>query len=455
MWLKLRWLMLAGAIVAALAPCAPADVFRLLAADHEAAQARVDLIDQAVATIDASYYWIGNDRIGALFLSRFEAAARRGVHVRLVVDAEHNDIPVEVQDLIMRSGVEIHEFHPVSWRHPRWVDDRMHDKTLIVDGEQLIVGSRNIRESHFGLAETNFVDRDAYLRGETARQAQQYFDCLWTSPEVAPRGRVGPLHRRRKESALDLAKVGVCVESDSLSECEMARLWLDSASEISICCQPIACESGTDWSAACACQTDCLRFVYDPCGLKGHPRGISQQLTDLVNRTRSTIVLETPYFLMSIRLKQALADAIARGVRVELLTNSVETADHSSVVAGFTNQKQRFLLPRGVEVWELAGPRRHLHAKSAVIDGSIAFVGSYNFDPRSEYLNTETGVIVCDAAIAACVDASIRDHMRSSYRIGSDGRDVVGGQRYPGASARQILKMAPLRPVAPFIRRFL
>ena len=35
-----------------------------------------------------------------------------------------------------------------------------------------------------------------------------------------------------------------------------------------------------------------------------------------------------------------------------------------------------------------------LHAKSMVVDGKIAYIGTYNFDPRSENLNTEVGVIV-------------------------------------------------------------
>ncbi|HUY93240.1 MAG TPA: phospholipase D family protein [Pirellulales bacterium] len=454
-WSLGAWSFGALAIVVSLARSAPADAFRLLASDHEAAQARVDLIDQATVSIETSYYWIGNDRIGAMFLSRLEAAARRGVRVRLVVDAEHNDVPLEVEALLIRSGVEIREYHPVGLRHPLWINYRMHDKTLVVDGKHLIVGSRNIREPHFGLAEINFVDRDAYLRGPTARQVQRYFECLWTCAEVAPPDLGRQPHRRRERSSLDLTKVGVRQVTGPLSPQEAARLWLEAASDVAVGCQPILGETETDWSAAGTRQTECLRFVFDPCGRKGHPRGISRQLIDLIDGARSSILFETPYFLMSSRLKRALAGAIARGVQVRVLTNSLETTDHRTLTAGFTNQKQCFLLPRGVDVWELAGDDRHLHAKSAVFDGSIAFVGSYNFDPRAEYLNTETGVIINAPEIAAWVESSIRDHMRGSYHIGSDGRDRAEGRRFPGASAGQILNMEPLRFVAPLVRRCL
>jgi cardiolipin synthase C len=452
---KLRVLILALVGASAEIQAASADVFRLLASDYEAAQARVDVIDQASSSIDTSYYWIGNDRIGAMFLGRLQAAAQRGVRVRLIVDAEHNDIPLEVQGLLIRSGVAIKEFHPVSIRHLRWLSLRMHDKTLIVDGEQLIVGSRNIRNSHFGLDELNFVDRDSYLRGDAALQAVKYFNCLWNSAEVAlvDLSDHGGCSRQKKQR-LDLTKVGLCEPTEPVSPCVLAQMWLDAGIQTAVCCQPILSDTGTDWSQSCACAADCVCFVYDPCGKKGHPRGITRQLIGLIRSARSSIVIETPYFLMSTELKHVLVDAINRGVRVRILTNSLASTDHKLVTATFTNQKHRVLLPHGVDVWELPGPD-HLHAKSAVIDGTIAFVGSYNFDPRSEFLNTETGVIVTDAAIAQCVDASIRDHMRNSYHIGSDGRDLATGAYFPNATAKDILHLESLRLIAPLIRRSL
>jgi len=54
-----------------------------------------------------------------------------------------------------------------------------------------------------------------------------------------------------------------------------------------------------------------------------------------------------------------------------------------------------------------AGRRFGLHAKSIVIDGSIAMVGSHNFDPRSDHYNTEAGVIVYDQRFAEQLQQSI------------------------------------------------
>ena len=53
-----------------------------------------------------------------------------------------------------------------------------------------------------------------------------------------------------------------------------------------------------------------------------------------------------------------------------------------------------------------------MHAKSLVIDGRVAFVGSYNLDPRSERLNTEAGLLVEDEEFAGELQAEIERDVR-------------------------------------------
>lgn len=424
--------------------------FRLLHADFEAAQARADLIRSATNSIETSYYWIGDDRVGAWFMGLLKDAALRGVRVRLVVDAAHFDVPPDVQRHLMACGVMIKEFHPHCTGHPTWYNRRMHDKTLIVDNKYLLVGSRNIRNSHFGLARLNYVDRDALLCGDAARQARRYFDCLWMCEEVrwtdyrdthAQQSRQRQAERSGEAPALS-------GNGKTVNPCA----WLAGGCGLTICGQTIDCEGGHDWCAE-ACPVCCACFVYDPCGIKGEPAGISEQLLNLLDSAQASIVLETPYFVMSHDLKRVLARATARGVRVTILTNSLASTDHNLVAAEFHNQKP-WLLSRGVEIWELAGPN-HLHAKSAVVDGYTAFVGSYNFDPRSELLNTETGIIVPDAGVAEWVLSSIGEHMGRSYQFGPDGLTLAEGSRHPGAPISRILGMQPLLLIAPLIRKSL
>jgi putative cardiolipin synthase len=430
------------------------DLFRLLPGDYEAAQARVDLIQQATWEIEASYYEIGNDRLAAMFLSLLRDAALRHVTVRLIVDAENNDIPPEVQALLLGAGVRIKEFHPNSVAHPRWIDLRMHDKVLIVDREQMIVGSRNMKNAHFGLDKVNFIDRDAYLCGDVVEQAHRYYTCLWNSDEARDTNlRDNIWQELKQKDKLSLDRVGLCEAcAQGLSPATKACLWLNAGRSVSICCRPIEFCTCNDWSA-CAVEVCCAWFVYDPCGRKRRQGCINDQLMALIRQARASIVLETPYFLLSCELRRALFDARARGVQVMVFTNSLASTDKIEVTAVLTNQRRR-LLRHGVELWEYAGPN-HLHAKSMVVDGSTAFVGSFNFDPRSEFLNTETGVVVRDPHVAEWVLESIDDHLQNAFPIGSDGRSVIHGVRNPGASRAKILLMQPIRIFAPVIRRLL
>ena len=84
----MRLLRLGLVLLLAVATTARADVYRLLDDDQQAAQARVDLFQQAKNEIDALYFLARNDRVTLAALALLRDAHRRGVNnVRLIVDA--------------------------------------------------------------------------------------------------------------------------------------------------------------------------------------------------------------------------------------------------------------------------------------------------------------------------------------------------------------------------------
>ena len=80
-----------------------------------------------------------------------------------------------------------------------------------------------------------------------------------------------------------------------------------------------------------------------------------------------------------------------------------------------------------VPTHEVDGPRLCIHAKSFVVDSHVSFVGSHNFDPRSNRLNTECGIIVHDEWFAMELEQSIaRDRAAgNSYLVGRKHRVPV------------------------------
>jgi phosphatidylserine/phosphatidylglycerophosphate/cardiolipin synthase-like enzyme len=446
--LRLR---LAGAIFlfgAVSAPAARADVVRLLRDDYEAAQARVDIIQQAQIEVSVVYYIVDFDNVSAMLLA--------ALRVRMVIDASKNTIPDAMQAHLIERGVEIREYHQGNLLHPCWINRRLHDKVVLSDRCQLITGSRNMEDRHFGLACRNFCDRDVYLCGQVACEATKYFECLWASNQIRPTKlknfsadcpNVEGGHYWLAQS--NVPQVG---KHDVARGKRWASAYLDQAWAILAEGEMITLNSGNDWSAGRP-QLPPIPFLYDPGGRKRTTVGTDEVMLDLVNSAQRSIVIETPYFVASRKLRQALLRAAARGVEIQILTNSLTSTNSKLSYGAYSNQK-RMLMRHGIKLWEFRGPCV-LHAKSMVVDCCISVVGSYNFDPRSENLNTEVAVLVKDCCFAQEVRASIAAHQRRAYPIASDGTALPTDVRHPGADAKDLRELHSKKFLALFLKGFI
>jgi cardiolipin synthase C len=126
------------------------------------------------------------------------------------------------------------------------------------------------------------------------------------------------------------------------------------------------------------------------------------------------------YFVPGVEGTEWLRSMSRSGVRIQVLTNSLEATDVAAVHAGYAKRRER-LLEAGITLYELRRlsdsaevPRSDggfgssgssLHAKTFAVDGSRVFIGSFNFDPRSAELNTEMGFVIESPPLAKRVDA--------------------------------------------------
>jgi cardiolipin synthase len=132
-----------------------------------------------------------------------------------------------------------------------------------------------------------------------------------------------------------------------------------------------------------------------------------------VSAARRSIYVTNPYFVPDRRLTQAFIDAVRRGVRVVVLVPGV--IDHNLVRQASRGNFGR-LLRAGVEIYEYRAAL--LHAKTMVIDGVWATVGSTNLDSRSFTLNDELNLVVYDAEVARRLEQVFRDDLLHSERVG-------------------------------------
>jgi len=171
--------------------------------------------------------------------------------------------------------------------------------------------------------------------------------------------------------------------------------------------------------------SDSVTFVTDVPGKNAGTRGIggggasTEELIRLVKGAQKSVTIESPYLVTTPLSQDLFRDAIARGVRVRILTNSLASTDNLEAFSGYQRERDA-LLAIGVEIYEFKpdaqvrrqvmtgalqatlgyAPTFGLHAKSMVVDDHIAVIGTFNLDPRSANLNTECFAVIRNARIA-------------------------------------------------------
>jgi putative cardiolipin synthase len=294
----------------------------------------------------------------------------------------------------------------------------MHNKLFIADAAFAIAGGRNIADEYFfHSAQGNFLDFDVLLDGPAVAKLENIFDQYWNSRWVYPLDAVesteGNKQQRQAEFDARLAQdpplpiiaddavdfysdfkaVGTDLASPPLNMIEgKIRVIADSPEKVSG-----QSESGKD------------------------PSTVTAQVIDAFASAHTSLLLVSPYFVPNEAALQGLKQGREAGVQVDIVTNSLAANDEPLAGAAYADYRKE-MLKAGIGLYEISSKelkfisrfRKALgsttgrsHAKLAVIDRHIVFVGSMNLDLRSSRLNTEMGVLVDSKEFATGVDDAI------------------------------------------------
>jgi cardiolipin synthase len=141
---------------------------------------------------------------------------------------------------------------------------------------------------------------------------------------------------------------------------------------------------------------------------------ILASLLKAIDGARRSVELENAYVIRPPGLVKACADAVARGVRVRLLTNSLESLDEAILGYAVLRTAHEFAAS-GVEVYVKQGDT--LHSKFALVDGEFAQLGSYNLHPRSRHLEGEVVVNLLDPSAVAALRAAFEQDVAAARRV--------------------------------------
>ena len=399
----------------------------------EAYAARMVLARSAEQSIDARYYIWQRDSTGLSLLEELKAAAGRGVRVRLLVDDNGTpDLDAELAALNTLPNFEARVFNPFSLRWPRAVsylldfpriNRRMHNKSFTVDGVATIVGGRNIGDIYFARdTEVQYSDFDVLATGAVVDKVAEDFDAYWNSASAYPHELL--VTPPPDLSALDAAAAEARVDPDTAAYAQSVS---DSRLVQGILGHTLALE----WVPVTLLSDDPRKALADaPAGTL-----VASALGPLVGQARQSIDVISAYFVPGREGTERLAFAARQGLRVRILTNSLEATDVLPVHAAYGKYRQP-LLSAGVQIFELRRTPRteeerkalgllgssgaSLHAKVFAVDRRAVFVGSFNFDPRSVWLNCEMGFWIESPALATTITDALDRGAATTWQVGLD-----------------------------------
>jgi putative cardiolipin synthase len=180
---------------------------RLLDNDTAALENVLQMIGRARKSMELEYFVFNPDRSGKLVLQALVRKADEGVKIRILVDYYSHGVKPGLDrfyhDELARHGIELRYFNVADLVEFWKVGFRNHRKLLVIDGEEMLTGGRNIADGYFGMNERmNYLDRDIWIKGPIAQSAVRDFDLFWNDPVVEnPKVPEKPVFRRRTNPA--------------------------------------------------------------------------------------------------------------------------------------------------------------------------------------------------------------------------------------------------------------
>lgn len=431
---------------------------RLLYGNADAWYTRWKLVNEARQSIDIQYFIVEKDIFGLALQGALLRKARAGLKIRFMMDARGTkDFTRKlmgqdfVQELVSYPNVEVKVFNPVHENlltfvvDPRKILSSNHDKILVVDGEYSVVGGRNISSHYFVDPEdmpTAYRDCDVVVRSEdVAAQLSTAFDEEFSE-------------RKQTNIVADLFG-NIDVMSDEL-ELAFDAMGAHIAGSVFRSAKNLSsgkAKALKEYNAELAAYKHLNGFsgfdpfngshqapikIIDKHSLSGPRNDITDQLVRLIDGSRSEIVIQNPYVVLTERASAALKRASARGVRIIIHTNSPASTDSLATQAMFYADWKNILKNiSSARIFTYARQRK-LHAKNFVFDGKVGIVGTYNMDYLSEEVNSEVVAAVKSRGFSSELRKDIMEDIAVSkeYRIelDSDGsvKAVFGPDDLPG-----------------------
>jgi len=323
--------------------------------------AKLAAIRSARRSINYAQYVFENGKPAEEIAAALAERCRAGVQVNVLLDAVGAlAMPAELRTEMTDAGCRVESFRPLGPFTFDRFNNRNHRRILVVDGVVGVTGGSGIsgKWSGNGKQSGHWRDTDVRIEGPVVEQLQGAFAENWLEATGVAIG--GPAYFPRRR--------------------------LDAKGDV------------------------------DAQVVRSSPAGGSTAMYTVfllaLSSARQSIHITNPYFVPDDKMIDTLLDAARRGVKVVLLIPGA--IDHNLVRQASRSEFGR-LLKGGVLIYEYRPAL--LHAKTMVIDGIWATVGSTNLDHRSFALNEELNVVVYDGDIAQRLEKVFQQDLANSRPV--------------------------------------
>ena len=315
----------------------------------------------ATRSINIMFFIVKNDFVGRRLIDELTLKARDGVEVRFLVDAlGSRQMSPSFLAAFKDAGGKYAFFFPPKFKYLNLkLNYRNHRKIAVIDGEIGYIGGFNIAREYLGHKKKFGYWRDTHLRvlGSGVQDMNARFILDW--------------------------RVAAKDDYDS------AEAYYSEVISAGITGMQIV-SSGPD----------------------SQKQEVKRCYMKMISSARKNIYIQTPYFVPDASILEALRVAALTGVDVRIMIPS--KPDHMFVYWA-TYAYVGELLESGARVFIY--DNGFMHAKTMVVDGEVASIGSANFDMRSFKLSFEANAIIYDAAEAYKMEAIFENDMIHCHEL--------------------------------------
>ncbi|WP_300571953.1 phosphatidylserine/phosphatidylglycerophosphate/cardiolipin synthase family protein [uncultured Acetatifactor sp.] len=381
---------------------------RIISDNGEALAERIRLISQAEEEIILSTFDFNADDSGKMLLAALLSASQRGVHVSLLVDGLAYATGILgnpwFRALTREENVELKVYNPLNPLKPWNLMGRLHDKYLIADRTAYILGGRNCYDFFLG-------DHDGYKNYDwdvlvccedagafpSLDQLLEYFRSVWALDECHA---VASRKEGKQEELLALYSRMQEEHADWFLPVDYKELTVPARR---------------------------VRLVSNPIGPQVKEPVVFYTITELMEQAEESVSIHTPYILCDDWMLGQLADICISVPEVTMMTNSVANNGNPFGAMDYYANKEK-LLGSGVGMLEYDSGVSY-HGKCFTIDDRIAAVGSFNWDMRSAYLDTELMLVIDSPQLNRQLREAMGGYEQDALRvIDADSYDLAEGQ---------------------------